>query len=231
MYDLYLDTAKRNSGTIGNAQWYISKSVPGSYFNLERVTFFYSLYPVSAHSITFNEDGDTGVTFTASISAGSYGANAYAAAIQTAMNAVGGIANTYTVSFVSSTGKLLVVGSSVTVSITELSTAAKRFTGFTVASSFATSVTSDSIINIAGPLFIDVTMGSIGAGVDSEGLTIMQRVPLNGNFGDFIEFDNSTNPAEIALQNQANSYSIRVVDQYGEVFENPTDISYQFRVQ
>lgn len=230
MYDLYLDTAKRNSGTIGNAQWYISKSVPGSYFNLERITFFYSLYPVAAHDITFNENGDTGTTFTCSIAAGSYGANAYAAAIQTGMNAAGG-ANTYTVSFVSASGKITIVPSTVTVSIKTLSTAAKRYTGFTSATAFAMTVTSDSVINIAGPLFIDVTMGGTGAGVDSQGLTIMQRVPLNGNFGDFIEFDNSTNPAKIALQNQANSYNIRMVDQYGEVFENPTDISYQFRVQ
>ncbi len=227
--DLHLDTNQRSSGAIATATWNIKSQLKGSTIALMGANFFYTRYPVSAHSFLFAENG-SGTVLTASIAAGNYGGNNYAETLQTAMNAAG--ANDYTVTFSAVTGVLTITKTTGTsVSILAQATNTARYTGFSTVRDFGNVHVGSTFVDLGGPLYVDAIMTGSNPGMDSEGSTLLARIPLNGLFGDFISYDSSTDPVYLGFSGQSNAFAIKLIDQFGEFFDNRSDIIYQFRIK
>lgn len=232
--ELHLRTSERTNGGISDASWNLKRKLEGNFMCLKQLGFFYTRYPVQTHSFVFHENGSTATTFTASVPAGVYTTTTYAAALQVAMNAVGGIANSYAVTGSADTGRLTIVPSTVTlgIKISDMTTAGKRYSGFNSATAFSMSRTGDTFVNLAGPLFIDLFLNnSAGPCINSNGITFLARVPLTEPFGDQIIFDNSTYPTDVPLASQGNTFQITIVDEFGEAFTNATDFYYIFKLK
>jgi len=216
--DLLIDSADRSSGNLQTAHYTLTKPVVGVKASLVGCWFYLTAYPVSAHSVIFFENGNTGVTFTASVAAGNYSTATYASALQTGMNAVGGIANSYTVSYSATTAEFTIVASTVSVALSTTNTSlSKRYTGFTV-QSFSTTITGDTVANLSAPLFVDIRMGAAQGGVGVQGLAFVGRVPLNAAFGGLVEFKNHELPTYFDCSALSNQMQIAFVDSNGEPF-------------
>jgi len=109
-------------------------------------------------SLVFQENG-VGPDFTATITAGTYNGTDLAAQIQTQMNAVPGIANSYTCSYNQSTLKFTISANIPnTFSIRSNSTCLRELGFATANTSFAVTHTSGYIVNLVGSRYVDVTV-------------------------------------------------------------------------
>ena len=106
-------------------------------------------------SLVFRENAGV-VDFTATITAGTYNGTDLAAQIQTQMNAVVGIANSYTCSYNQSTLKLTISANIPnTFSIRSNSTCLRELGFATANTSFAVTHTSGYIVNLIGSRYVD----------------------------------------------------------------------------
>lgn len=226
--DLLIDSGDRSSGDLQTAFYTITKPVIGTKAALVGAWFYFTAYPVSAHSVIFYEGGSTVTPFTASVAAGNYSTTTYASALQTAMNAVAGIANTYTVTYNATTAKFTIVAVASSVALASTNTAlSQRYTGFTT-QSFGTTITGATVANLSPPLFIDIRMGSAQGGVGVQGLAFVGRVPINAAFGSQVVYENHQLPTYFDVSGISNSMQIAIVDSNGTAFTNQSNYLLKF---
>ncbi len=146
------------------------------------------IYPISAarlnNTIYFYEDGSTATTFSAAIADGGYTTTTLAAALKTAMDASAG-ANTYTITYDSSTLKITIATSGTSVKIITGALSMENELGVNVSQTFAASYVCAYQVNLAGTSYIDMdirnyTNLNVGSG---NTLSPLYRIPMGVPFG------------------------------------------------
>lgn len=197
---------------------------PRSSLSVESITFFNLEYGVNStnNTLTFRENSDDGTDYSVTITPGNYSATEFVTVLKNAMDAIG--ANTYTVSYSSTTGKInitvllpdtfkLVSGSMLT-----------NVLGYEAMTSFLATKTADYPINLAGTSYVDVTLGlanrNIVSGIGQYRPFI--RIPVSVGFGSLVEFTNSSDSDEsIIATDDLDEFNIVMYNDKRQVFDLP----------
>lgn len=204
-----------------------------NFVSLESMKFINSVYPINSTNNTFVFRENSGVVdFTATVSAGSYTGTDMASALQTAMNA-SGAANTYTVTFSSTTYKITISANGVnTFNIQSSSTILAKI-GFASTSTFSNSKTGSYLVRLDGTSYIDiVTSLPVTTFCSNYSRQVLKRVYFNQPFGSIIVYEDSQADALPLRTSELSLLDIQIFDDTGALWaipqECPVQLTFRF---
>jgi len=189
--------------------------------SVDQVILFNLQYPINQYNktITFQENSDTGVSYTATLTEGSYTGSEIATEIASQLTANTGNAITYTGSYDNNTGKLTISASALNFKLTSIN----EIFGYEVMTSFASSKVGDYPVNLSGPDYVDLLCPSlVNDNMISRSLTttgIMKRIPLTVGFGGLVNYQ-SSQPDDSIIVDRSYLETIRMK------LQNPDGSSY-----
>jgi len=199
-------------------------------------------YPINENNntIQFSENGVDATIYTFTLPPATYTGVQIATEIQTKMNAVVGIANTYTCSYNAQSGKLT-IGSGPLPDVfawRNMSARTAHLLGFDVEASITYSnlKTGSSPVSLHDTLFIDVCtsfkLGTLSTGANHF-RNILQRIYLTEGFGSIQHFVNRSDPTPISVGSSSlQNFSVSLFDQWGTPYVLPKNatVSYSLRL-
>ena len=178
-------------------------------------------------TLVFQEDGvDSDITST--LTAAQYTATELATEIKVQMDADG--ANTYTVTYNSSTFKFLISTSGTSVKL--ISSNALYTLGFSTAdTAFASSLTSDLVVRLDGTQYLQLCSSIHSTNISSSNWSnVWHRIPVSVAVGELVVYEVNTLSFAILGQDAFKNLSIRLFDDQNKLFINPANcnLTYEF---
>lgn len=219
MIRLYLDTSdtngviKSNNSNPADSVFILGEVVPSQITNLavwlESASIPNITYTVNEFNnrLVFSENGNSGITFTASIIQGYYDGSGFATAVQTAMNSAGA-ANTYTVSYSLITKKLLITTIlPATFRIRDSSTCLEPL-GYNAMTSFAAGKGGDFQVNLVPIRYVDMCVNFNSASIAlNRRPNILQRIQFSAAAGSVLFWQ-----ASVPVKTVCNAESLRQIE-------------------
>lgn len=205
---IFLDSRQRSYGnntnfSVGLNDFNFSNNESVS-VSVDEVNMFNLQYPINStnKTITFQEDG-VASDLTATLTEGNYTGSEIATELQTQLNSAG--ANTYTVSYNSTTGKLTIsddAGLPSTINLTDID----DIFGFVTPTGFLATHTGTNPINLSGVEYVDILLpnlltGNMTTSANRNG--IMKRIPLDVGWGGLVSYRSQQGDDSVIVNKEA----------------------------
>ena len=243
---MFLNTRDKSSNSDnGNAFFNIEEVSKKTRSNvhsitLENVSFPNMIYPVNStnNKIYFQEDNDTGTTYTATLTANrDYNGNTLATELETQLDASTGNAYNYTVSYSTTTRKLTISeNSNNPFRIVGGDNNGNAVIGYDVNEDdgFQTSALELAApVDVSGPKYIDLLVNSSNTNFTSSSTNHpLVRIPLTTSFGE-IEFFNAYLKQPILINSLDTTLELQLRDDKNKVLDLPFNcyIGYTFIIE
>lgn len=184
---IHFDSENRSSGTVSNYSITLNDRIDSVIsVDITSIEIPFSYYCINSTNNTINFEDNVPNSYTASVTAGNYSATEYATALETAMNAV--FAG-FTITYNDNTNKFTWANAS-QFKILSSSSMGDNI-GITTDSSLATSVTSDSSINLTGGNYLFIRSKALSVGrprtfVNEKEKNVLYKTQVNVNPWDVI---------------------------------------------
>lgn len=198
--------------------------MPKSHVSLESITFYNLEYGINSNNntLTFQENG-VAVDIPITISPGNYSDSTFTAALKTAMDAAG--ANTYTVTYNSTTSKLT-ISTTIPDTFKLVSGTMLDYLGFEVSTSFQTAHTGDYPLILSGTTYVDLCLGLLNRNLKTGRNygRIFARVPVNVNYGSLVVYNNYSDNDDVLISTDSlDEYRVELFTDRGLHMDLPTN--------
>jgi hypothetical protein len=219
------DTIKNGSNsTPSDCSFIFGQTLPDSITNvgvcLYEATIPNIRYNVRSgvNNILYFYENAGAVTFTATLTQGVYDATSLASALQTAMNG-SGAANTYTVTY-SSTTKKMTIATVLPFTFQVLSSSTcLTLIGFEAMTSFATTKTGDYMVNLLTTRYVDIVVNFNAASIAlNKRSNILARVNLDDAIGTVIFYQASVLANTVTQAESLRQIEVRLYDDAGDPY-------------
>lgn len=201
-----------------------ASEMPKTSLSLEQISFLNLEYGINSNNNTlvFRENSDDVTSFTITIPEGNYTSTTFPTALKTAMDAAG--ANTYTVTYSSTTGKL-----NITTTIPDtfklVSGSLLNYIGYE-ATSFLTAHSALFPLNLSGSSYVDVCLGLLNRNMKT-GINygrVFARIPLNVGFGSLISYVNYSDKDDVTISSdELDELRIQLFDDQNKLLVLPNN--------
>ena len=223
--NFYYFIDSRNKIYESNADFSISESdfnlEPGVSVSiaLDECVFYNTQYPINSNNNTFIfQENDTATNITATLTPGNYTGSSIATELQTQMNSVG--SNTYSVSYDSGTGKLII---SETLPDNFKLVSINEIFGFEIMTSFEATRTGDNPAVLSGVEYVDLMLPSLisnNVSTNNNRNGIIKRIPLDLPWGSLIVYKSQESDQSVIINKEyLNNIQVRLLNPDGTVFD------------
>jgi hypothetical protein len=189
--ELYFTSDQFDSGTNNNPSYLLTHQIQDvKKIKVSSVSVPFSYYIVNANTQVFTFEEAAGGPVSFNITNGNYNSTTFPAQLKSQLEANSNGTETYTVTISASTNKLTIASTAVF----EIDIASSSsITGFTTATSSATTHTADNVINLSGTsnLFLRSNLANFlqrDSIVENNNTynNVLKQIPINANSGDII---------------------------------------------
>lgn len=229
---LFLDSDHANhiggtpSDLIFNLNFNVANDMSGYALAVQSVSIPNMVYPINSknNKIYWKEDG--GATITSTLTENNYSGTQVATELQTQLNADTGIARVYAVSYDTQSKKLTIDTGILpnTIQFVSGDNDAYIELGFEGDSSALNQYEGAYPVYLAGSQYIDIQADITTNNYSSNGKTnILERIPLNFNFGSIITYQNTTDDYIDLNEDSINTLEVRILNDKGNLWELPAN--------
>lgn len=189
--------------------------------SFESFQFANLVYPINSNNdkFYFQENNNTSITYTATLSHQNYDGSQIALELATAMTNASGNGYTYLGSFNDQTKKLTITADPG--QVWRVNTVHYE-TGFKITLFFSQSITALNTVRLDGAEFIDIITNISSKNYSSDNKTnILYRIPLNEPFGSIVFFQNTTDDYLYVHNSDIQVLEMRIIDNLGRAFILP----------